>query len=118
MSNARYLNITIHDNDFGIELEFVAELLKSLIDFFSCYESYDIEDKDLPYLKSGINYLLYGVYKIYDYFRAHNNQENTTNVSFDYFEPDLKIVDYLDIPEWDNGKSVFIPLFKGDIIVR
>ena len=37
---------------------------------------------------------------------------------FDYFKPDLEIVDYLDIPEWDNNESVFIPLFYGDIITR
>ena len=37
----------------------------------------------------------------------------------DYFEPDLEIVDYLDIPDWDNSESAFIPLFNdGAVIYR
>lgn len=36
-----------------------------------------------------------------------------------YFEPTLKFVDYLDIPDWDNGESIYIPMFENaEIITR
>lgn len=37
----------------------------------------------------------------------------------DYFKPDMKIVDFFDIPEDDNRQSVYIPLFGDkEYIVR
>ena len=113
MSNAKYLKVTLHDNDFTSIIEFSSMLLYELIVFFDEYASYDISDKNLSQLKDDLHHLLYTTYKIYNYL--HHRECNT---KFDYFKPDLEIVDYLDIPEWDNNESVFIPLFDGDIITR
>lgn len=115
MSNARYVQLTIHDNDFWATIEFVSELLRSLIDYFGHYGSYDITDEDLQQLKDDIQHLLYGTYRIHNYL-FHRERDYP---SFDYFKPTVKIVDYLDIPDWDNNQSVFVPLFEnGDIIIR
>lgn len=114
MSNARYLKISLHDNDFTIIIEFSSELLKELIDFFDYYGSYEISEKDLYKLQDSIQHLLYATYRIHNYL-FHRDYED---MPFDSFRPSLHIVDYLDIPEWSNHDSVFIPLFKGDIIVR
>ena len=113
MSNAKYLKVTLHDNDFTSIIEFSSMLLKEIIDFFDGYGSYDISDEDLSRLKDDIHYLLYATYRIYNYL--YHRECNTKS---DYFKPDLEIVDYLDMPEWDNNESVFIPLFDGDIITR
>ena len=31
---------------------------------------------------------------------------------------DLEFVNYLDIPDWDNYESIYIPMFEGEILVR
>lgn len=37
----------------------------------------------------------------------------------DYFECELEIVDYLDIPDWDNYESVYVPMFSdAEILIR
>ena len=113
MSNAKYLKITLHDNDFTSIVEFSSILLHELIDFFDGYGSYNISDEDLSKLKDDIHHLLYDTYRIYNYL-----YHRKCNTKFDYFQPELQIVDYLDIPEWNNNESVFIPLFNGDIITR
>lgn len=38
--------------------------------------------------------------------------------SIDYFDCKLEFVNFLDIPEWDNNESIYIPMFYGDILVR
>ena len=113
MSNAKYLKVTLHDNDFTSIIEFSSMLLHELIDFFDGYGSYNISDEDLLKLKDDIHHLLYATYRIYNYF-FHRKRDTP----FEYFKPDLEIIDYLNIPEWDNCESVFIPLFKGEIITR
>ena len=112
-SSARYLKITLHDNDFTDIIEFSSILLKKLIDYFDYYGSYNIDEKDLNKLQDNIQYILYATYRIYNYF-YHMDYED---VSFDYFKPDLKIVDFLDIPERVDNTGVFIALFKGDNLI-
>lgn len=34
------------------------------------------------------------------------------------FNPVLEVVDYENIPEWDNSSSVYIPMFNTNILVR
>ena len=36
-----------------------------------------------------------------------------------YFQPTLEFIDYLNIPDWDNGGSIYIPMFEdAEIIIR
>ena len=105
-----YLKLTIYDNDFGYEIKLVSELLRDVFCFL------DIEPVDLynnlAQVKEYVQYLLYATSSI------SHQLEGMPLTSFDYFKPDLEIVPYRDIPDWDNGETAFIPLFEGDIIYR
>ena len=61
--------------------------------------------------------MLYTTYAMCFLLKGRDKGEELT--LRDYFEPDLEIVDYLDIPDWDNSESAFIPLFNdGAVIYR
>ena len=105
-----YLKLSIHDNDFRSDIEFVADTLYNIFYFFDTASDEIVNN--LPHLKVCVKEILYETHKIFNLL-GHGSP-----VSKDYFDPDLKVIDYLDIPEWDNGESAFIPLFEGDIIYR
>ena len=105
---ANYLRLTIHDNDFWCTIQFVAELLKRMID----YCNLKITKEDLPEIREYINGLLYSICNIEHYML------NKELPSYEWFDPDLKIVNYLDIPEWENFECAYIPLFKGEVLYR
>ena len=108
---AKYLRITICDNDFTTSLRTIGELL---------YETFYMEGKypteeQLPELKETIKYLWYGTHSTSSLIRL--NKVITTNI--DYFKPDLEFVDYLNIPDWENYECVYIPMFdNAEILVR
>ena len=113
--NATYLRVTIHDNDFTIPLEFVGELLNQLFYFYRKYPT----EKDFPALKKMIKHIWYGVSNIEDMIGAPEyNFPNYQENKLEWFEPTLEFVDYLDIPDWDNNESIYIPMFDGDVITR
>ena len=105
---ANYLRLTIHDNDFWCTIMFVAELLNHMIDFCDM----TITEEDLPEIKEYINGLLYSTCNIEHYML------NRVMPSYDSFDPDLKIVNYLDIPECENFECAYIPLFHGEVIYK
>lgn len=105
---ANYLRLTIHDNDFWCTVRFVAELLNNMM----AYCDMKITKEDLPEIKEYINSLLYATCSFEHYAL------NREIPSYDYFDPDLKIVNYLDIPEWENFECAYIPLFHGEVLYR
>lgn len=106
-----YLKLTIHDNDFRNELENVSNSLCEIFYFLDVTPD-TISDK-LPQLKTFVQGLLYEIHLIHVLFDKCKELAHK-----DYFEPDLEIVNYSDIPDWDNGESAFIPLGEGDVIYR
>ena len=109
-SNTKYLRITIHDNDFTTSLEMISELL---------YETFQFEDKypteeDFSVLKEYIKHLWFGEHMIMHLMRWRS----CDTININYFEPSLEFVDYLDIPDWDNAESVYIPMFDNAKILR
>lgn len=109
-----YLAVTLHDNDFITELRLMAECIISLpiIDLTKINESASSEDMDKIALS--IQYLLCGIYNGNLAFGYTNNY-----IALERFKPDMKIVDFFDIPEDDNRQSVYIPLFGDkEYIVR
>lgn len=109
---ARYLRITMHDNDFTVSLEHVGHLLQQIFEYEGSYPT----EKDLPILSEMINHLWYATHNIsnklrwgIDYYRKSE---------FVLFDCNLEFVDYLDIPDWDNGESIYIPMFFGEILTR
>ena len=107
----KYLRITIHDNDFRLSLEWIGELLYEI---FWTEDNYPTEER-LPMLKEYIKHLWHSTYVIHDFMRWYP----AGNVNEDYFKPYLEFVDFADIPDWDNGESIYIPMFDdAKILIR
>ena len=110
-----YLKLSIHDNDYWYIIERVSESLSEIFYFLDITP--DILEDKLPQLKTYIQDMLYTTYAMCFLLKGRDKGEELT--LRDYFEPDLEIVDYLDIPDWDNSESAFIPLFNdGAVIYR
>lgn len=109
-----YLKLSIHDNDYWYIIERVSESLSEIFYFLDITPN--ILKNKLPQLKIYIQDMLYTTYTMCFLLEGRDKDEELT--SRDYFEPDLEIVDYLDIPDWDNGENAFIPLFDADVIYR
>ena len=109
-----YLKLSIHDNDYWYIIERVSESLSEFFYFLDITPN--ILKNKLLQLKIYIQDMLYTTYTMCFLLKGRDKDEELT--SRDYFEPDLEIVDYLDIPNWDNGENAFIPLFDADVIYR
>lgn len=114
---AKYLLVTIHDNDFGyFTLEYIGEILQEYFKYCSYYP----KKEDLPYLKKYIQNVWFGVSNIENFllYRVRNTEKRCERY-FDWFEPDLKIVDFSEIEDNADGENVYVPLFEGgEIILR
>lgn len=112
--NAKYLRITIHDNDFTTSLEHVANTLSKI---FKSEGRYPEED-ELPLLKKYVKSLWFSVDNIQSIMRWNKNSVGFSENPEGIFEPVLEFVDYEDIPDWDDNSSVYIPMFDINILVR
>ena len=110
-TNAKYLRITMHDNDFTCSLEHIGYLLQRTFEFENRYPT----QEDFPVLSEMINHLWYAVHNISTKLRWADFYRES---KFDIFNCHLEFVDYLDIPDWDNGESIYIPMFVGEILIR
>ena len=109
---ATYLRVTIHDNDFRFSLELVGEALQEIFEYIEEYPT----EEDFPVLKQMIKYIWYGIHHVYEKI---DRVDRYYEVEIDYFEPDLEFVDFFDIPDWDNGENIYIPMFDdGKIFWR
>ena len=110
----KYLAITVHDNDFITELRLTAECIVSLpiIDLSKVSSS---SSEDMDKIALSIQHILFGVYTGLGVFdKYHNN-----NTGVEKFKPDIKVIDFFDIPDDDNRQSVYIPLFNNkEYLVR
>lgn len=116
---APYLKITICDNDFT---GYAKEIGRILYDIFRFENTYPNED-DFDNIKGFIKHLWYSVYELGDYLRWKDTivEYGVSHEGYiDRFEPDLQIIDYTDIPDWENGEVFYIPLFDcdGEIIIN
>jgi hypothetical protein len=107
----KYLRVTIHDNDFSMSLEWIGELLYEI---FCTEDNYPTEEQ-LPTLKEYIKRLWHITYTIQDLMRW----SRAGDMDDGYFNPHLEFVDYVDIPDWDNHESLYIPMFDdGKVLIR
>lgn len=105
--NAKYLRVTIHDNDYRTSLEYVCDALYEIF-WFAGYPT----EQDFPNLKKCIKHLWFGTHatiSLLDKGTHTNDIIHTDDIK--YFEPYLEFVDYVDIPDWDNAESAYIPMF-------
>lgn len=107
---AKYLRVTIHDNDFRRSLDMISELLYEIFQLEGKYPT----EEDLPILKEYIKHLWFGTHMTNSLMRWGK----CNAIGIGYFEPHLEFVDYLDIPDWDNAESVYIPMFDGAEILN
>ena len=113
---SKYLMITIHDNDFT---SYFMELGITLYNIFVFEGTFPTEE-DIPELKELIKYLWYSIHNIDMLMRWKNTLVEYKRMDeISYFYPDVKIINYLDIPEWEAGENIYIPLFTyGEILLR
>ena len=104
----KYLHITLHDNDFRIELEAVGKLIRELFLWFNYPK-----DVDLKTFSVCIQNLLYHTMKTRLLLEGENYE-----IKLEYLLPTVEIVDASEIPTWDNGESLYIDLCNYDIIAR
>lgn len=110
---AKYLSISIHDNDFT---NYAESMMESIAYLFKFFEFYPKNEQDLEKLKPGIAHMWTGFDLIDNACRDRSSEDR-----FNWFmkQVELKIVDFADIPEWDNYETMFIPLFKdGENIIK
>ena len=103
---AKYLSISIHDNDF---MNYAESLMESIAFMFKFYDFYPKNEQDLERLKSGIAHMWAG-YDLINKACRGRSDENYLDMFMKNL--DLKIVDFTDIPDWDNYETMYIPLFK------
>lgn len=104
----KYLHITLHDNDFGIELEAVGHLIRELFQWFDCPK-----DVGLETFRVCVQNLLYHTLKTRLLLEGESYE-----IKLEYFLPTIEIVDASEIPDWDNGESLYIGLRDYDIILK
>lgn len=76
------------------------------------------EEDELPLLKKYIQPLWFSLHNLSSVMCWNKNSVGFKETIEKYFEPILEFVDYVDIPDWDNDESVYIPMFKDAEIIR
>lgn len=111
MSHKRYLRVTIHDNDFTSSLEQTCETLYNIFQFEECFP----EEEDFDTVSGLIKAIWHGVYMAEHWARW----STLNNLDATYLMPKLEFVAYDNLPDWDNGESVYIPMFyNGCVLTR
>lgn len=112
--SAKYLRVTMYDNDFTCSLLQLADILYE----FFCTTRFP-EDNDLPILKVYVQHLWFSIHNIYDLLGFNKNCNDFKETHLKNFIPHLEFVDYLDIPTgWHNDADVYIPMFENAEIIR
>jgi hypothetical protein len=114
---APYLVIRIGDNDFTSFAESVANALMAM---FYLYD-YPKDDEDLEMLKEPIARMWASMTIINDVMKKVEDRKwtgtpNNFESIFKYMTErlSLRIVDFSELPDWDNYESICIPLFDTE----
>lgn len=115
--NAPYLVIRIGDNDHTSFAESVAGALMAM--FYSY--AYPKNDEDLEMLKEPIARLWASVSILNDVMKKVEDHQwpatpNDFTHTFEYIKGrlSLRIIDFSELPSWDNYESICIPLFETE----
>lgn len=111
--SAKYLRVTMYDNDFTHSLLQLADMLYEIFK-----ETRFPEEDELPLLEQYIKHLWYSIHNINHIMTWNKNSVGFTESVFELFTPHLEFVDYLDIPDWNNDHDVYIPMFENAEILR
>lgn len=110
--NAPYLKVTVHDNDFTSYYWQVGEAIQNIFKYEGKYST----KEDLDIIKPLIARLWWTIDNLDSYYRWKDTLVEYKPMEFEYFEKslDLDIVEYTDIPSWNNAEDIYIPLFESD----
>lgn len=112
---AKYSRVTMYDNDFSGSLELLADMLYKIF----IGEGRFPEEDEFPLLEKYIQSLWFSLHNISHIMRWNKNIVGFKESAEGYFQPTLEFIDYLNIPDWDNGESIYIPMFEdAEIIMR
>lgn len=111
---AKYLRVTMHDNNFWLSLTLLADTLYIIF----IEDGRFPEEDELPLLKKYIQSLWFSLHNLDAVMCWNKNSVGFKETIEKHFEPTLEFVDYLDIPDWDNDESVYIPMFENAEIIR
>lgn len=113
MNEAKYLRVTVHDNDYTHSLEIACEFLYKMFSdsHFPTEEKIYNFEQSFRYLWAGVHFIDKTLWKD----KVIDDPSYFVSNLFPYFE----FVDYFDIPDDDNYESVYIPMFpNAEILVR
>lgn len=103
----------MHDRDFWNSLSQLSDIL------YEIFQKIRFPEEDeLPLLKKYVKHLWYSLHNIDDIMTWNKNSVGFIESNLEWFTPHLEFVDYLDIPEDDNGESEYIPMFEEAEILR
>lgn len=104
----------MHDNDFWCSLTQLADILYKMFINNGRFPEKD----ELPLLKKYIQSLWFSIHNIDNILCWNKNSVGFKETTEKYFEPTLEFINYLDIPDWDNDESIYIPMFEDAEIIR
>lgn len=108
--DAKYLKITIHDNDFTSYIGYLAEAIMNMFKWNGWKPK---SDKDLENLKPAIAHIWYGLDMICHAAGTRPGNVNIYNYIMDNLELSIEEFEY--IPEsMDKCEDLYIPLSKSD----
>ena len=107
---APFLKITIHDNDFVNYYLLLGHVLHHL------YCRSNPTKDDLTFMKPYIARLWWSIHNLADIENSKIINTDFGPTDYEYFEKhlNLDIVDYTDIPNWDNSEDIYISLLQND----
>ena len=112
--SAKYLRVTMYDNDFTNSLLHLADIL-----YDNFKETRFPEEDELSLLEQYVKHLWYSLHNIDSVMMWNKNGVGFKETHLECFEPHLEFVDYLDIPEdWYMDADVYIPMFGNAEILR
>ena len=112
---AKYLRVTIHDNDFSGSLRMVCETFYEIC----CEEEMFPGEEDFPTIQRYLSQIWCGVDNTMDLLRWKNTITPHHPTDIAYLAPKLCFVDFQEIPDWDNYESAYIPMFDGaEVLMR
>lgn len=110
-----YLCITLRDNDFTAYSYILGEYIQKIIYWYKNESSESLSDEQLEKLRPYIARMWWSIHNMENVIYSNNTRET----AYDVFERNLElsVVDYTDIPEWDNYENIYIPLFDNELEV-
>lgn len=112
---AKYLHVTVRDNDFRHELEYACE---NMYEMFQMENHFPTEE-DFPALKHIFSHMIYSFYQSINVLRWGEFSLERMAYNLTYFTPNLEFVEFENIPDWDNSESCYIPMFDdADVLLR